>query len=299
LDDTGRDVTWQALKYAAYVSSLTKSQVIDIYQQYLDRYCGGGNAVQSICAFLEEEDLEEVVLNPGNSQRLFFISANFRKEVTASVLWLREHRIDARCFKVMPYVFGAELFVDIQPVIPTPEAADFMISMAEKETEAKSAQGAQRKSNNERKGYWSLALEAMKSAGVTLYQNISPSNDHWLSAGSGISGCPYRLIFLRKEIRVEFAFSRPAKSENKWLFDELFKKRFGIEASFGAELMWLRLDDYQESRLYFAWPCDGYERDKWPEYAAWHAEHMGKLENALRGSLADLNKAFKLQESSS
>ena len=55
LDDSGRDVTWQALKYAAYVSSLTKAQIIDIYKQYLDRYCGGGNAVQNICDFLGEE----------------------------------------------------------------------------------------------------------------------------------------------------------------------------------------------------------------------------------------------------
>ncbi|AXI46344.1 hypothetical protein C1J03_10095 [Sulfitobacter sp. SK012] len=43
LDDSGRDVTWQALKYTAYVSGLTKTQIVDIYQQYLDRYAGGGN----------------------------------------------------------------------------------------------------------------------------------------------------------------------------------------------------------------------------------------------------------------
>lgn len=38
LDDTGRDVAWQALKYTAYVSGLNKTQIVDIYQQYLDRY---------------------------------------------------------------------------------------------------------------------------------------------------------------------------------------------------------------------------------------------------------------------
>ena len=58
LDDSGRDVTWQALKYAAYASSLTKAQIIDIYQQYLNRFCGGGNAVQNICDFLDQETLD-------------------------------------------------------------------------------------------------------------------------------------------------------------------------------------------------------------------------------------------------
>jgi hypothetical protein len=37
LDDTGRDVTWQALKYASYCSTLSKEQIRAIYQSYLDK----------------------------------------------------------------------------------------------------------------------------------------------------------------------------------------------------------------------------------------------------------------------
>jgi hypothetical protein len=32
LDDSGRDVVWQALKYASYCSSLSKSQIVAIHQ---------------------------------------------------------------------------------------------------------------------------------------------------------------------------------------------------------------------------------------------------------------------------
>ena len=35
LDDSGRDVTWQSLKYASYSASLTKSQIIKIHQDFL------------------------------------------------------------------------------------------------------------------------------------------------------------------------------------------------------------------------------------------------------------------------
>lgn len=293
LDDSGRDVAWQALKYAAYVSSLTKAQIVDIYQQYLDRYEGGGNAVQRLCAFMEVDSLDEVVLNPGNDQRLIFIAANFRKEVTSTVLWLREHRIDARCFKVTPYVFGEELFVDIQPVIPTPEAADFMISMAEKETEAKTIQGAQRKTEKMRKDYWTRALEALRSANVSLFQNISPSDDHWLSAGSGLASCGYQLIFLKKEIRVEFSFSRSDAEENKWLFDRLHLHKDKIEAAFGAEIEWLRLDERKASRLQFSYPCDGYNEEHWSQYIEWHVGFIQRWESALRGPIAELNAALK------
>ena len=44
-DDSGRDVVWQALKYAAYCSSLKKVEIVDIYQRYLDRR--GTTKVQS------------------------------------------------------------------------------------------------------------------------------------------------------------------------------------------------------------------------------------------------------------
>lgn len=293
LDDSGRDVAWQALKYAAYVSSLTKAQIVDIYQQYLDRHAGGGNAVQRICEFLEVEELSEVVLNPGNNQRLMFIAANFRKEVTATVLWLRESRIDARCFKVTPYMFGEELFVDIQPVIPTPEAADFMIGMAEKETEVRGAQGEQKSRHKLRRDYWEMALDALKDAGDKLYQNINAGKDHWLSAGSGLRSCPYALIFSKSEIRVEFSFSRADAEENKWLFDRLIQQKEKIEVAFGDEIQWLRLDDKKASRLQFATACDGYDKERWPEYVAWHVDHIQRWEKALRGPIAELNQALK------
>ena len=35
LDDSGRDVTWQAIKYASYCSSLTQEEIFDIYASYL------------------------------------------------------------------------------------------------------------------------------------------------------------------------------------------------------------------------------------------------------------------------
>ena len=278
------------------MSSLTKSQIVDIYQQYLDRHAGGENAVHQICEFLEVQELDEVLLNPGNNQRLMFIAANFRKEVTATVLWLRESGIDARCFKVLPYEFGDELFVDIQPVIPTPEAADFMIGMAAKETEARGAQGQQKSLHKLRRDYWETVLDALKEAGVTLYQNISAGKDHWLSAGSGLRACPYTLIYGQSEIRVQFAFERAAAEENKWLFDRLIQQKDKIETAFGNHIEWLRLDDKKASRLQYAMACGGYDRDRWPEYIAWHVEHIQKLEKALQAPIAELNQALKARE---
>ena len=58
LDDSGKDVTWQALKYVSYCSTLTKNEIISIYQEYLDKKYPGEkyNAEQKLSEHLNNED---------------------------------------------------------------------------------------------------------------------------------------------------------------------------------------------------------------------------------------------------
>lgn len=73
LDDTGKDVTWQVLKYASYCSTLNASQITLIYTQYLARIGSNHIAVEQLEEFLETEDYKEK-LNIGNSQRIIMIA---------------------------------------------------------------------------------------------------------------------------------------------------------------------------------------------------------------------------------
>ena len=293
LDDSGRDVVWQALKYAAYCSNLTRKDIPAIYQKYLDRSDQNEDAEQKLRDFLEIEDLDEFVLNPRNEQRLVLIAANFRKEVTASVLWLLGHGVRAQCFRVVPYSFGEEVFIDVQQIIPTPEAADFMIGMAAKDSEEKSVKGAQRRSHKLRHAFWTKALEALGEHNVSLFENVSPSKEHWLNCGTGMSGCVYTLIFGKKQARVELGLQRPDKSENKWLFDRLEQERAEVEARFGDGFEWLRMDDKKASRIVFSSPFDGFNESIWPEIVAWLCVHIVRLEAAFSEPLARLNRELK------
>ncbi|AXA41639.1 DUF4268 domain-containing protein [Rhizobium leguminosarum] len=285
-------MTWQALKYTAYVSGLNKPQIVEIYQQYLDRYSGGGSAAERICEFMEVEELQETVLNPGNGQRMMFIAANFRREVTATVLWLLSRGIRAQCFRVVPYSFGDELFIDLQQIIPTPEAADYMIGISSKEVEETSAQGVQARRHQLRLQFWVRALEKLRGDGITLFANVSPSRDHWLNAGSGVRGCPFTMAFARGEVRVEVNLARPDRDENKWLFDRLEADRSAIEARFGGEMSWSRLDERKQSRISYSHPFDGFEADNWPEMLDWLSEHIRKLEGAFRQPLAQYARSI-------
>ena len=295
LDDSGRDVVWQALKYVAYCSSLRKTEFVEIYQKYLDRWLNGQDAVANLCEFLEVEDLDDAVLNAGNEQRLILVAANFRKEVTATVLWLIGHGVRAQCFRVLPYSFGEELLIDLQQIIPTPEAADYMIGMVAKESEEKSVQGTQKRRQEMRRAFWARTLEELRSRNIARYANISPSKDHWLTSATGLSGCGFSLIFLKSEARVELNLARAEAGENKWIYDRLERKRREIEERFGAELQWQRLDDKKSSRISHAKPFDGFDDENWPARIEWLCQHIVKLEEAFSEPLASLNQRLRSQ----
>ena len=304
LDDSGRDVVWQALKYASYCASLTKGQIVDIYQQYLHRYPPVKrhgdqsadvvlNAASRICDFLNAPDLDEVKLNLGNSQRLMLVAANFRKEVTSTALWLLGQGISIQCFKVTPYSLGEQLLINIDQIIPTLEAKELMISINAKEAEEKSTEVVLKNAQQKRLAYWEQLLEVFQQSDCKLYDNISPGKDHWLSAGSGLSACPFRLIFSQKELRVELGLDRADQADNKFLFDHLFSYRPDIEQAFGASLEWLRLDDKKTSRIQFGYQVDGFNTDTWTQSVSWHLEHMSKLEQAIRAPLQKAAEALK------
>lgn len=292
LDDSGRDVVWQALKYVAYCSTLKKTQIVEIYQKYLDQWSENADAATNIRQFLGVEDLDEVVLNPGNDQRLVLVAANFRKEVTAAVLWLIGQGVRAQCFRIVPHSFGEEVFVDLQQIIPTPEAADYVISLAAKDHEEKSIEGAMRRSHKLRQEFWTKALEELRDRNIDRFQNISPSNDHWLACATGVSGFSYKLVFLQEGVRVELYLQR-SEAENKRFFDRLKQESQGIESRFGQQLEWQRMDGSKGCRICHSHSFSGFERENWPEMIDWLCEHIVKLEKAFSEPLSRVSQDLK------
>ena len=298
LDDSGRDVVWQALKYASYCANLKKQQVVEIFQRYLNQKAQSegaepANAERVLLEFLQADDLQSVQLNTLKSQRLILVAAHYRKEVTNTVLWLSQFGVNCQCFKVTPYQAGTELFLNVEQIIPTPEASDFMIGMMAKEDEEKSASNEQRRSHGLRLAFWEQALEAFSQSSCRLFDNISPGRDHWLSAGSGLSGMPYSLIFGKGEVRVEFYMSRPQAETNQLVFDQLFAQKEQIEAAFGAELEWQPLPDRKACRIQYSRAVDGYNKDNWADMINWLVEHMTRLEKALSEPLDKVRQELK------
>jgi hypothetical protein len=78
--------------------------------------------------------------------RIILVSQDFSTEITSTVLWLNgTYNTDISCYRVVPYQFGAEVLLDLQQIIPLPEARDFQIQQRQKgaaNTAARAGQGA-------------------------------------------------------------------------------------------------------------------------------------------------------------
>src|SRR5262249_48859453 len=75
----------------------------------------------------------------GQEVRIVLASAEFSRELTSAVLWLNEHDLDIRCVRLAPHRDGARVFVDVQQVIPLPEASEYFVNLREKKAEERQA----------------------------------------------------------------------------------------------------------------------------------------------------------------
>lgn len=295
LDDSGRDVVWQALKYASYCSTFTKLQIAEIFQQYLDKYepANTQDAQSLICEFLNKEDFADVTLNTGNEQRIILIAANFRKEVTSTALWLLGHNIRLQCFRATPFALNEELLLNLEQIIPTPEVEDYMIRASEKEKEAISNTKSLASRHTLRQEFWAKTLAALKSSSCRLYDNVSPSKEHWLSCGFGITSIRYSLIFATNQARVEIVIALSNTEDNKKIFDYLYAKKEELEQRQQLELRWLRLDDYKQSRIEIAHSFEGIDKSNWEERITWLVEQVSKMEKTFKPEVDSIWKLLK------
>jgi len=233
LDDTGRDVTWQALKYASYCSSLSKDNIRSIFQDYLDRNASGEDARETLVEFLDSEDYDQLSLNKGSTQRIILIAAHFRKEVTSTILWLLNFKIRIQCFRVTPWCSGADTFLKVDQIIPTKDAEEYMIGLASKSLDEVEAASEEKARNKEKRQFWT---ELLKIAGpkTPRFANISARPFHDLTAGSGVRGVPFKFVATQSYGRVELYIDRGDKDENKAIFDELYSQKEAIENVYGG-----------------------------------------------------------------
>lgn len=248
LDDSGKDVTWQAIKYASYCSSLNKQQVIDIFQKYLLSIGDTTPATDVLTDFFDGKELDDIAINKGNSQRIILVAANFHKEVTTSVLWLHNFNLRIKCFKVTPYKYGDQIMVEFDQIIPIADTEEFQIKIANKEQEENETAESTIIRHNNRQKFWGEFIEYNKKHDG-IFNASTAVTDNWIGKSvRSISGGNINVIINKDNCRVELYINTGNRDENKTLYDKLAQERASIDEKL-HDMVWQRMDDKVTCRV--------------------------------------------------
>jgi len=119
------------------VSQMTFEEAVDAYRAYLNARGDATDARISLLKFLDWTDQSDGQF--GGNVRIVLAAADFSPEVTSTVLWLNEREVDITCVRLEPYWLNDTIVLDVQQIIPLPEAADFQIQIRQKQREARAA----------------------------------------------------------------------------------------------------------------------------------------------------------------
>lgn len=138
-----------------------------------------------------------------------------------------------------------------------------------------------------RKKYWQQLLPRL--SGTDLFDNVSPSKEHWLSTGAGIGGLAFTMIITKSHIRIELVISTSTKEINKAYFKNLFKNKDAIEQAFGNPLNWTELPDNKMSAVTFKLEdVNLYDESNWEKMNQFFIKYLPKFENAFKPFIKNL-----------
>lgn len=130
--EDGGHMELQALRYAAMVSTMSYEQAVEAHGRYLKaRGKESSDAAASILGHIESGDPAQF----NSDVRIVLAAADFSKEITSTVLWLNGQGPDVTCVRLRPYKLDGRTLLDVQQVIPLPEATEYQIAIQQKSSE--------------------------------------------------------------------------------------------------------------------------------------------------------------------
>jgi len=280
-DDTGTDVTWQALKYVSFCSTLTEDDIVRIFQEYLGIE---KNAKDELREFFGRDDFS-TFLEQGD-QRIILVAANFRNEVTSTVMWLFERGIKIKCIKVTPYKHGENIFINTEQIIPVKDAEEYLIRLAQKKQRESIETEADRQQGRLYYNFWRALLPKINEKSQ-LFRDAKPRNNEYLACSSGHSRIWYQFFIYNSTTRVQLWINRLKKTKTLKVYENLLQRKDEIESKFGEPLIWRQTGqgcsiEYSLKNVSVA------NEDDWNKTIELLVENMIKLETAMKDALVEV-----------
>lgn len=279
----GGHMELQAIRYASMVSTMPLERAAQVHAAFLARRgiaSDVADATDRILAFLGWEEVDEDAFAP--DVRILLVSEDFGKELTTAVLWLRERDIDIRCVRLRPYDDQGRRLVDVQQIIPLPEANEYQVQVREKEQRERRHRAER---YDVRLKFWTSLVEKASSVGLR-HGALKPGSYHWLGVKAG-AAFGFNFVIVREVATVELYIDHGDAAANKASFDALYAKKEKVELRFGEALIWERLEAKRACRIKYMIDIGGYASPEslWPEIQQRMVDAMQRLELAIRPEL--------------
>lgn len=274
----GGHMELQAIRYAAMLSMMTWKQLVEAHITFLIAEGKPTDTAEAdILAFLHMESPDEEAF--GKDVRIILASSNFSKEITMAVLWLNDHDLDIQCIRLKPYRLLDKILLDVQQIIPLPEAAEFQTQIRAKEN-AERVQKAER--YDIRYQFWEELLSYAKTK-TQLHATRKPGQYHWIGGTTGKAGVYINYVIRGDDAQVELYIDDHNTETNKARFDFFRSHAEEINEKFGGGLVWEELPTKRACRVKFelqgGWRSD---RSQWKTMQQKMVDAMIRLEAAFR-----------------
>jgi hypothetical protein len=278
--DDGGHMELQAVRYAAMVSTMTFRQLVEAHAKFLHPPGNSEEAEKAILEFLGWEELNEDEF--ASEVKIILASADFSREITTSVIWLNQYGLDIRCVRFRPYrMENGTVLVDVQQIIPLPEASEYQTRIRAKEREGKQLRAER---YDLRFNFWTGLLGYAKTR-TQLHANRSPGKYSYIGGSTGKRGLNYNYAVREEDAQAELYidFGQGFDDKNLQVFNQLLSQKDSIEQVFGGELEWEDLPDSRGCRVRKR-IAGGYRSstDEWPRIYEQLVDAMINLDKAVR-----------------
>lgn len=279
--ESGKGAELQALKYAAYCSTLTMEKLVSLRRRFVAKE-GEAKSDDEI-----KKEFKEFVGDPefealDDRPRILLIASEFAPEVTASVLWLRKFGVGVSCVKLTPYPLGdSRIGIVSSKLIPLPEAEEYQVLAEEKER----TEGALTRRQQEYIEFYRELAERIRGQIAEALPDPSGLSYQWIPTGPG--GVHFEWAFHgrpRSSFGVELHFETGNKKTNRRLLKAMEGYRDRIEQETGENVTFQEDWGKTWSRLYI----EKNEGKTTEELKKWAVEKMVILYDLLKPELEKL-----------
>lgn len=271
-DAAGTLADLQAIRYAAFCSTMTFEMIVKLRAQYARHSVDV--ARKEIQEFVEIPGFSKLDNRPG----VILAAGGFdNRELTACVCWLRTFELDISCVEITPYRLSNDGRLILVPrvIIPVPEIEQYLVGAVEKEAEQDTM--AQTKMLQ----FWTRFVQLCKDQGSPLELTSAPKADPWYKIKLGLTG-----IFLElKATGQPSALTCQVVVENKGskaFFQALENEKDQIEAELKARLDWKApIADGKRGRIIQTRSAEIESQDNWQEHLLWLKERSEAFFKAL------------------